>query len=800
MGTSTNQIKDLQTYIAGDRNMFVFLQDDPGKLVKKSKVANFLVKLEKLGYAFSNSDLLFSYSNRDFKLFKSEFIQWVESNTKSGLIFRKTFGKSEELTNYTPEEWHAIFAQYSIIYGWTDKYNNIFGQTAENVLNDYVKSFKKSPVNISNVEVKVMSIGRESELLSLLKNIVESPVVLRNQQIKTLESTPALILASVCKDANITIKETLVKVMSLLAGIHLEFPLLKTATDVLRYIVAVYAHKPLEGQILKKDLKNVRVKIPSSARKLLLNNLEQIAVNRKDDGSKYLTEDMFTYTMFWKRLDKYLRYESAKKTKLKYPSYTKAIDLLYEEDKSWTFNSRFSVAKSNMDYDTAIRIAADRPGFLMRNLLEFLRMTKGTKFPKKLNQNRTTFSVNTDASAALQPKEKSDAILTDATEFLSSKEFVNILGNRLNTKLAWQLLENLKDDSIYQSQSSRVVQGITIRYSTPYPGVNDELAKIVKKQLLKIIKAKQKSKNEVIGNVFLDKDSEKFRLQYSGRNSTELSFAGEFLSPGTELSISDIIKAKGINSPLLRLGVLWRGTKSNQSVDIDHNSTFSYHSIRNDDLYYGNPILHGYDRNDIIGASSGDITSCAGPDGKFSTELIDVDLDIASENGVDHFYNSLIVYSDRSPISDYETYLFFSILDKSNRKMATDLDVDLSKVDYAIRIDPNAIDNTGSYIGVDFNLKDDRLLVLCSPIKDNGLYSNVKTNKAMFNKAIENFDKHLSIGYALKKSIAKNQFVSDIKDAQIVISRKSREDLKLDKNIQLIHPGRQMEEINKIIL
>lgn len=808
LDTSTsNKISQLQSYISGDRNMFVFLENsENSEIIKKNKVINFLIKLNKIGYGFDNAYTLFQYTKLDFKRFKSEFIELIDNSTKDGMIFRKTFGSSEKLTEYTTEEWSAILAQYSITYGWTDQYSNIFLNSAVDTLDKYVGSLSKEISDITESETKIMTIGNRSDLELLIGNIVESPVVLRSQQIKTLESVPVEILANVCKNSKITIKETLIKVMSLMSSIHLDFPLLKTATDVLRYVVSVYAHDPLEGQLLKHDLKSVKLRIPSSARKMLLRNLELIAFNqniRSDvpfSGPKYLTEDMFTYEMFWKRLDKYLRYEKAVKTRVKYPHYTKSIDLLYDGDRSWTFNGRFSKAKSEMNFDKAIRIAAERPGFMMRNLMEFLRMTKGVKSPVKVGSKEKIKKVNNAFQNALSGVNKEEikpiynSVQIDASEFLISDEFSNILNNNLNVKLAWQLLENLKDENIFESVSSRTVQGITIKYSTPFPGLNKDLTKLVRKQILKSIKYKLKNKNKNLGNVFIDDDSKNYRLQYSGRSSTEISFAGEFLSPGSELSISDIIKDKNIDDVYLRLGVMWRGLQNNQSFDIDHNVKVD----NQHDVYYGSPDLRY--NNEIVISSSGDITSCGGPDSKFSTELIDVNLGLCTKHNVTEFYNSLIMYAGKFSLGETESYLFFSIIDKKNRKMGTRLEVDLSKTDYAIRIDPDNIDKTGSYIGVNFDLKEDKISVLCAPIKNSdGTYSNAKSNNASFAKAIMDFDKHLSIGYALKKSIKREQMTT-LQIANTVISRKSREELGISKDVTLIHPGREMEEINKIIM
>ena len=137
---TSNPISKLQSLVMGDRNTFIFFPTSIDNQVKPAKVAKFLLKLDKLGYAFSNPNELFNYSKHDFKRLKSEFVELINSTTKDGMIFRTTFGESEDLTDYSSDDWHAILAQYSITYSWSNQYLSKFGKSAESVLNDYVGS------------------------------------------------------------------------------------------------------------------------------------------------------------------------------------------------------------------------------------------------------------------------------------------------------------------------------------------------------------------------------------------------------------------------------------------------------------------------------------------------------------------------------------------------------------------------------------------------------------------------------------------------------------------------------------
>jgi len=449
----------LQRLVFGDRNIFIFnenIEDLP--LVSKEKIAKYLVKLNKAGYAISNPNILFDFTKNNLKEFKKQFTNLVSSNTKDGLIFRKTFADKEELSEYTQEEWKAILAQYSITYGWANDYQSIFSKSAESVLNEYVGSFDLETINkLDNSKIKTFTIGDNSNLLKVVKNILESKSVLRSQQIETLKVTPTSVLIAAARESKIIIKETLVLVMKLLSKEQLDFAILKTPTDVLRFIVSSYTSTPIEGQINKALLKRVRIKIPTSMRKSLLSNLEIIAEKRaiiknktlvassiiSNDlvGSRYLCEDMFSYSDFWKIIAKYLRFEKAEKSKVKFPLYTKAIDLLYENDRSWTFNGRYSEAKERLNYEDAILVAKERPGFLLRNIIEFIRMTKGTKLPVKIGTEVPLNNAFQNALTKSNIVDDSRTIKMDAIEFLLSEHFENILDKSANTKLAWQLIE-----------------------------------------------------------------------------------------------------------------------------------------------------------------------------------------------------------------------------------------------------------------------------------------------------------------------------------------------------------------------
>lgn len=787
----------LQQLVMGDRNLFVVQPrvsalNDLAINVTPAQVAKVLTKLDRNNYEVSNANVLMHFTENELSDFKDDFNAYRDSNVKEGMVFRTSFFDTPEPVPATKEEEQAIFAQYAMTYGWEDQYNTFAPSSAQEVLATYTKKFSKESIDLSDsaskVTFKLINLAQFER--NVLIPILESRSVLRNHQIQILKNTPTSVLADATKASKITIKETLVMLMRLLKDEPLDFALLKSATDILRYIVSTYAYTPVEGQLNKTILKDCKIRIPTSARKQILNNLELLGAQR---GSKFLCEDMFAYDAYWKIINTYLQYEAHDKCRTKYPYYTSAIDLLYINDRSWTFNGRYSKAKEAMDYATAISIAAERPGFLLRNLMEFMRMAKGVLAPTKIrpvSYNRTLVNtvMNTCKSIAL----------TDASAFFTSDKFREILSAKLNTKLAFQLLEQINSPSNWVPIYNRVVQGVTIKYEIPVPALDEHITNIVKTKLEEFIALKLQTQNSVVGNVFIDPSANNYALQYSGRSSTELSYNGEFLSKNSKIPFSDI----NANNTIVRLGVMWRSKEGNTlSLDIDHNAIFM--DSKNNEVgivYYGSPALKIGSLT--VAVSSGDITSNGGQDALFSTEIIDIDLAKLKGTNITKFYNSFINYHGGNSIGDVECYTFMQMRDKSQLPLGKGLNIthiNLAETDYAIRIDSENIDKTGSYIGLSFDMEKEQIEVLAIPRTNKGAYSNAKTRATEFNKIINDQTPPLTLEFALSKAFTEEQIVTNVEEADLIISRRDISNDTIKNTAVVLHPGRDMEQVNEFI-
>jgi len=646
--------------VMGDRSMYPIPYDMNGSDVGEVEAgAKFLLDY---GYTISNLPDLKSIHQDQI----DEFISNFKPDTKAGYILRKGFADRKKFRDYSNEEWLVIFAQYALTYGWPNEYQEIFGVSSTEVISDY-NDEEVAAIEQIMLGSKVIKIGFRKDTVALIKEILESKVVLRTHQKETLEKCPTDVLLDAYRKANITIRETMIQAIVLLkdSGETVE-KVFKTPTDVLRFIIAKFAHEPFEGQITKPDLAHRKVRIPTSYRKWLLKELDNMS------DAKYICEDMFKYESYWKLMHRYLMFGSSVISHKRYPTYHKAIDLLFDGDRSWTFNGRYSIALSAGDYATALDVAIERPGFLFRNMLNFLRYPKGTKIAQVAGSKTVT----------LDPMDKgnNNVVQTDNIAFFKSTDFAYLVSNKANTKLAFQLLEQLRNPAVYAAQRQRTVQGVIKRYDTPIPGIKKATAKKVITAIKSGIRLKLMERNKNVGMVYIDPALKDNVLQYSGRTSTELNYSGTFLTPGSTIDIPD--------KKILRLGVLWKGSRS---TDIDHNVSAYTGYEKVIDVYFGYPTYEN-----IIN-SSGDITTCNSS--SFSAEFIDIDLEKVKEKEITSLITSLISYSG-NPISDTECYLFIKGLKKKERIMSSRaFKMDLMDTEYAIRIDPTSIENSNAYIG-----------------------------------------------------------------------------------------------------
>ena len=741
--------QEFVSLVMGDRSMYPIPFDKNGGGASIETEAKQLLDH---GYTISNLMDLKSLTPEQVADFYTSF----KPEVKSGYILRKGFADSKEFKEYSEEEWRVIFAQYSITYGWTGEYRHNFGDNAHDVIDAYNT---EQVTNIQRImeHSKTITVIFRADTVKLIREIMESPVVLRAHQIKTLEACPSDVLVDAWGKANITIRETLIKIIQQLSKTGIK-GLFKFPTDVLRYIIAAYAHTPFEGQITKPDLKDRKVKIPTSARKWLMGELDSMG------NAQYICEDMFTYEAYWKLMHRYLRFGKAVNARKRFVNYHKAIDLLYDGDRSWTFNGRYSVALSNLDYAKALDVAKERPGFMMRNLMNFLRYPTGTEVAKAETVRSGAPSLNPMAT-----KPGNGKVLTDNIDFFGSIDFSALISNS-NSKLAFQLLEQLGGKAIRRDQSIRVVQGITKRYSVPIPGIKKQIAKKVSLAVEDGIRMNLSTQHKDAGMVYISPELEDVLLQYSGRTSTELNYSGTMLTPGSKIDIPD--------TKILRVGVLWRGK---MSTDIDHNAVLFSGNQKIVDVYFGNPVYQN------LVNSSGDITHCDAE--AFSAEFIDIDMTEIFKTDITSIITSLISYSGKPrTIGSTECYLFIKGLDAIDRTINDRMfTLDLQDTDYATRLDPDNKEDSTDYVGFNIELDEGKIQVCAYTAQEDGAYNTIRQR----DYSPEFLEGIFGSGYTLFEALH-----LAFSPAQITLD-KSKADLVFGEDG--IDPGTELEQIHNYI-
>ena len=470
---------ELQKLIYGDRN--IFISNKEIELTKhyipyNKETLEFILTLNKLGYTINNPEVLFKLNPINLNIFKEELMCFFEEFSIDGRVFRKNFAQTLSLEKYNEEDNIAIFAQYSQTYNWKDSFKCIFGKSSKKILKDYNKVIPESSTIIKSNRSFVISFNKKEDLGNICKNSLESNIILREQQIKTIENMPTNILFKVYKESKIIIKEIEVLVLTLLIKTknYSFITLMGEDLNILfRFIVSNYSYYKDSkikyediSQLNKNILKSLKVKLPTSIKKEIADFLE----NGKEDN--YINE-IFKFSGYWKKIFTACRWTNADKMKNRFPQFCKLKDLLYKNDRSNTFNSKVEQAKLEGNYDKAIRILSTNPGYMIRNLMEYIRYIEvGTKIAKKkrkkveetignIEKEVNDFSNNIDLSdimketrglsiplevelddnkVALINKEDTKSIYISSEKMLS--HFSTIGSAKSNDKKMMEILEN----------------------------------------------------------------------------------------------------------------------------------------------------------------------------------------------------------------------------------------------------------------------------------------------------------------------------------------------------------------------
>ena len=703
-------------------------------------ILEFITRLAASGYVITNPELLFEYDNLINSAIRSTITKTIESAIKQSFILRKSFGTSVKLEDYTVEDWEAIFAQYSLTYGWSDQYQSLLGKNPATVLSEYIGDAFDKTIELPS-KVKYITLLDRAAYEEYILSILESKIPLRLHQEQIVQTIDFSDLNT--REPVYSIKSTKALVQSTVYKQGGE-PLISNLDEMQRFILNNCQKgdngEDYNGQILNSMLKSFKFHIPTRMKKFILNWFN-------NQMGKYLVEQMYSNEQWWKRMFHHCNWCSASKFNTRYSNVRVGLDLLYNTDRSWTFNSRYQSALKANDYANAITILAERPGLLLRNLVMFCKYTIGTDLPVKASSS----SSSNPLTKALSGAQVVQTVQTDASEWINTQFESFLIRTKPALKIAWQLIETLLSPEHQSPISTRNVQGQIIEYSTPIPAVNPELVDTVVTALLAYIKQSKIIDNQSLGRVYLAPELGNIAIQYSGANSNDISMSGTFLSPGTTLPLPE--------GDIIRMGVVWKNTGKG-SCDIDLST-----NIRAEDgdhiCYYGKPVYKVYDH--VIATSSGDITTC-GTD-TYSAEFIDIDLALAQRYGVQTVLNSLILFNGRGSLADYDTHLFLSVIERSKRITGgRNVVIDLAKQDYAVKL----TDTVSSYLGFFLDIEQMTMTSIAHGLHvDRG--SNAAQLQSKFSSIITNKPPQISLATALQTTIDSSQIVDDIAHSEFSI-------------------------------
>ena len=754
-----------------------FTPSNTKKAKFRPELAKLLTSFAMNGYVITNSHELTTLGKRDIVALSAQIVEMITSTTKQAFFLRKTFGTTTQLENYSIEDWKAIIAQYHLTYGCKSLFS---AAKASQILSEYVgDAFEDThsfPEKVKEITVMLPATHQE-----YIASILTSKVPLRAHQEQIIQTTDysnfnAEGLKFAIKSTKALMQNTQYK-----QGLT---PTISNLDEMQRFILSNCQKgdngEDYTGQILNPMLKTFKFHIPTKMKKFILDWF-----NREKTISKemQLVEAMYSNESWWKRMFLHAHWCNKAKFTKRYQLTSNLLARLYSEDRSWTFNSRYTAAQNAGDYSKAIEILAEKPGLLMRNLVMYCKYTVGVKLPVKEGGKstvKTKVVVNPLTNMLSHKKSKvipasstgADRVLTDASDFIRSNFRTLLIKNNPPIKTAWQLIETLLEEAHEKPISVRTVQGVTVRYSTPIPAINKALRDLVIHIVMDYIRETKAKANKSLGKVYLEPELDGIALQYSGANSNEISMSGCFLTPGTVLPMPE--------GDFIRMGVVWRDVGAG-SCDIDLSTTLAT-ATSNYTCYYDSPQTKIGGK--LVATSSGDITSCG--TSRYSAEFIDIDIKQAKAVGVKTLFNSLVVYSGSRNIGSYDTHAFISVIDATDRvSSGRNIEIDLGKQDYAVKL----TDDVSGYLG--FSLDLDNMSMKSLAIGSNTLARGSNAINALeeFADQVKAQPARLNMLVALKASIRADQLTTDKSKADTVIGISS------DATFNVVKHGEDIQQV-----
>lgn len=699
-------------------------------------------------------ELIYKYNN--IIVTESETVESIvneieairQGSSIDGYIFRPAFANSVEFTEYTNEDYYAIYAQWSLSFGWSGIFELFTGDNPEDILNNYLSESMVSKFEPLITEEKAPIVKRIDYLPELTKTLMESKTVLTSHQKDILINMPIEMLKRVYNEANITIREIRTLVVTEILKIDKTFNPFNTISDIIPILIENYSIKNtfvLEaGEMLnKKILKEVKIKVPTSIRRKVL---ETLKANYKTTTAK---ENFKKYQDFWKKvLRQVLISNSFEKTVNQYPEIKDIYELIYSNIS--TTKTKVEAYKKQGLLEEAFTVEMNNMGNLFRSILFYLRNEKGSTYPIKMDN---------------KPTEKQIKVQTDISNIIKTKEFKDAL-TKTNPKLLLQVKALLNDVKYSKPQLLKVCNNKRVHYEKEIPAINGKWAKKIIKSIEKAYSKIKKEANKELGKVFVSDYFDDIRVNFSGRIDVSTNTSGKFLPIGSKIKIDKILE----EGTILRYGVSWKSPKTDPHlsicIDPSLHITNGKHKGHVVNWQMDNHTLK--EGNEILMSSSGDVTQCT--QNKWSTELIDIDTEAMRKAESTEMFTAVINYdsAEKGSLGEVETHIFVNVIDRKDRVISgRKISIPLDQMDYSYKID----ENSQAQIGLKFDLKEGTIEVL--KIAEGNIHSNSTGTQLhdRFVESIENKPMLPTVKDNLISSIKKKQMVTSIEDADLVIDQ-----------------------------
>ncbi|WP_246552436.1 TerD family protein [Vallitalea pronyensis] len=517
-------------------------------------IATLLKNIENLGYTLAK-DLLCvikTLTPTDFEQFYFELVEALKSAIGANAIYKPMYPNfPKQVMGMDEYELYSNAIMHYLSFG--------------TLLPEYEKDERFPLLDLT--KLKVIALGNEHEFMHIFTHLVNAKTSISEIDKKTLEWFIAYYGRDIVDylPDKITLKENIALVSKLLLEHEIFsqkqlFKYFNTSTDVLRLAVCLS-----DGDISLAT--NTRFRsFKRAERRLLLALLEQC---------NHIEEDMITYKGQWIRLGERIHPGEYYK---KYPNTYKSFQILRDNKKIETFNSKVEKALLYNNSEHAVHLLKRKPGEFARRLDHLLRISH-----------------------------------TDCHMILS--KFKNV-ANQVSSTVLLQVMAHFKNRNTHSDIRVFFPKGnVGKAYSIPneLPDIDQTTCQEVVKICEGVLINKYMEK-DTLGHVYIDKRLKNYIVPFSQRSANK---SLKTIVRGSKIHLHEAAKT-------IRSFIYWKEAKDS-TTDIDL-SAVMYDSK----WHYIEHISYTHLKSDTYKAChSGDIVSA--PHG--ASEFIDLDIESVRQYG-----------------------------------------------------------------------------------------------------------------------------------------------------------------------